>query len=397
MLQFQPRALYAAFDRFPARKGAAIHIAKFARTLFDTHGGGLLYVLGGDDLPAYQQEEAVEIIRFSQDISNFLERTIAFGERLGGLLDEAGADLQLCHFRDPWSGLPILARSRRYKTIYEVNGLPSIELPYMYQMLAPSTLAKIEALEKFCLNEANHIITPSYTIRERLLMIGVAEHKITVIPNGADIPPIVPRPAEAAFRYIIYFGSLQPWQGMGNLLRAFARLADLEDLRLVICASYYSRQAKAYGKLAEKLGIRERVLWHFGLNEEQLAPWRAHALLSVAPLTECSRNVVQGCAPLKILESMASGVPVVASDLPAVREIMRDGEHGRLVHPDRPAELARAIRVLLQYPDRLREMGIKAQQRIEQEFTWAHATARLRALYCSMNPELLQASALDLR
>ena len=92
--------------------------------------------------------------------------------------------------------------------------------------------------------------------------------------------------------------------------------------------------------------------WHFALPEAELARFKQHALLSLAPLKDCSRNVVQGCAPLKILESLAAGTPVIASDLPAVREIMRDGEHGRLIAPDRPGELARAIRVALDYPER---------------------------------------------
>ena len=58
------RALYAAFDRFPSRKGSAVHIDRFARALFEQAGGGLLYVLGGDDLPAYQREGPVEIVRY---------------------------------------------------------------------------------------------------------------------------------------------------------------------------------------------------------------------------------------------------------------------------------------------------------------------------------------------
>ena len=71
---------------------------------------------------------------------------------------------------------------------------------------------------------------------------------------------------------------------------------------------------------------------------------------------------MQGCAPLKILESMASGMPVVASDLPAVRELLADGEHGRLVAPDRPGELARAIRVLLDFPERRARLAANARR-----------------------------------
>ena len=107
MLHRRPRSLYAAFDRFPSQKGAGVHIARFARALFDARGGGLLYVLGGGDLPVHQVEEEVEIVRFSTSFENYLERAQAFGDRLSALLDEAEGSLEIAHFRDPWSGLAI--------------------------------------------------------------------------------------------------------------------------------------------------------------------------------------------------------------------------------------------------------------------------------------------------
>ena len=398
-LQLKHRALYAAFDRFPSQKGAASHIYRMSQTLFDLMQGGVLYVLGDEELPVYQKEESVEILRYSRPIANFLERTSSYSRRLSALLEQQSDSLRICHFRDPWSGVPILAhKERRYVTVYEVNGLPSIELPYSYPKAAPSTLAKIAEAERFCWSEADRIITPSHTIRENLVRLGAAAAKITVIPNGADIPSASVRPADAPSRYIIYFGALQRWQGVDVLLRAFARVADLDDLWLVICSSTHPRLAKAYRKLAEKLGGAERIRWFFRMQERELAPWRAHALLSVAPLTECSRNLDQGCCPLKILESMASGVPVVASDLPSVREIITGQGDGRLVRPDRPAELARAIRVLLEYPDHLRSMGEKARRRIEQNFTWTRCTARLSAFYrsfCSDIPSPIEDDSVE--
>ena len=152
-------------------------------------------------------------------------------------------------------------------------------------------------------------------------------------------------------------------------------------------ASVHRRRAKPYRKLAEKLEVAERVRWHFALSEDELAPWREHAELSLAPLRDCTRNTAQGCAPLKLLESMASGTPVVASDLPAVRELVTDGEHGRLVHPDRPGELARAIRVLLDYPDRLGAMGPTAREHVAERFTWEASTGALANLHNTLTRE----------
>jgi glycosyltransferase involved in cell wall biosynthesis len=215
------------------------------------------------------------------------------------------------------------------------------------------------------------VITPSRVTANQIAARGV---QAQVIRNGAELRPPSPRPAGAPERYLLYFGALQPWQGVDTALRALARL----DEELVICASVHQRKAKPYRKLAEKLGVEQRVHWHFALPEDELAGWREHALLSLAPLRDCSRNAVQGCAPLKILESMAAGVPVVASDLPAVRELLADGVHGKLVAPDRPGELARAIRVLLDFPERRAAMGRAARRDVN---TWDDSLARLRELY----------------
>jgi glycosyltransferase involved in cell wall biosynthesis len=384
-LQRAHRALYSAFDLFPSRKGAGVHIAQFASTLFDEMRGGLLYVVGDREMPAYQLEDTIEIVRFISPQKNFLKRALAFGSKLRELLDATENSLQLCHFRDIWSGIPVLTRRRRrFQAVYEVNGLPSIELPFHFREIELSTLQKLRAHENFCLREADCIITPSNAIRECLIKRGADARKIRTIPNGADVtasPEEILRPSDAPARYIIYCGALQSWQGVETLLRAFALLADLRDLHLVICVSNESHRIQLYKDFAAKLEIEDRLVWRVALDEDAMRHWFAHAALSVAPLAECARNVAQGCAPLKILESMAAGVPVVASDLPSVREIMCDGAHGRLVHPDRPSELARAIRVLLHYPEILRDMGANARRHIAHRLTWTHAKMRLVGAY----------------
>lgn len=381
MLLRTPESIYAAFDRFPTRKGASTHIARFAPALFRHAGGGLLYVLGDDSMPLRQLEGDVEIVRFHRGIPNFLERAIAFQTQLARVVQAARGSLRLAHFRDPWSGPPLLAADRDWATVFEVNALPSIELPSAFPSLSPRTLAKVRAAELWCLAECDAIVTPSRTTAAMLERLGVAPSKITVIPNGADPIPPQPRPPGAPERYLLYFGAMQPWQGVDTLLRAFARLADLDELRLVVCGSTRSREARRIEALAARLGVAERILWHWSLDDAELRPWLANAELTVAPLCECARNVEQGCAPLKIVESLAAGVPVVASDLPPVREIMTDRVEGRLVAPDRPSELARAIRVLLHCPGLRAEMSAAAKRRAESSLTWSHSVGTLTALY----------------
>jgi glycosyltransferase involved in cell wall biosynthesis len=341
-------------------------------------------------LPAYQREEDVEIVRFSQSAPHFLERAAGYGIRLRSLLDEHGGALALCHFRDPWAGVEIVdhGRSSGYAAVYEVNGLPSIELPFLYPAIPADVLTAVETLEQHCLDRADAVITPSAVTAGLLSSRGVPAERLHVIPNGAD--PVlhgpVEWPAELPGRYLVYFGALQRWQGVDMALRALSRLRDFEDLELVICSSTRARRAKPYRKLAEKLGVGDRVRWQFALTQPQLAGWLQGAVLSLAPLRDCSRNALQGCAPLKIIESLAVGVPVVASDLPAVRELVEDGEHGTLVAPDRPGELARAIRLLLDHPQQREVMSASARAHVAARFTWQRSTDRLRKIYDQLAP-----------
>ena len=384
------RAAYIAFDRFPSTKGAAVHIQHMAGELFSRFGGGLLCVLGGGDLPRYQREGNVEIVRFDTPVPNLIDRAEAFSAWVAEHLRPHLPSLELCHVRDPWSALPVLAcraelanPGRTCRLVYEANGLPSLEFPHAWPLVAPATLAKLRDIERYCLTRADAVVVPSAVIGDAIGPLGVDPAVVHLVPNGADVPAErPPRPPDApAGRYLIYVGALQPWQGVDVLLRAFARLADLPELRLVICSSVPRERARALIRLTDQLDLTERVIWRFTVPHAEVAAWLGHAELSVAPLTSCQRNLDQGCSPLKIWESMAAGTAVVASDLPVVRELMTSSEHGRLVPPDRPADLARGVRVLLEYPDVTRAMGQRAQRRIAEGFTWAHARSKLAEVY----------------
>ncbi|WP_243772676.1 glycosyltransferase family 4 protein [Actinomadura barringtoniae] len=381
------RAAYFAFDRFPSTKGSGVHIGEMADELFTRFGGGLLGVLGGGGLPRYQREGDREIARFEAEIPNLIDRAEAFSGWVADHLSPHLDTLEICHVRDPWGALPaVTAPGRRHRVVFEVNGLPSIEMTHTWPLATPRALGKIRELERFCLERSDAVVVPSAVIANAVRGLGVPDAKIHLVPNGADVVSRPPRPDTAPDRYIIYVGALQPWQGLDVLLRAFTRLADLPDLRLVICSSVPERRAKPLRRLAERLGVDDRIDWMFTLPHHEVAAWLAHAEVSVAPLTGCARNLDQGCAPLKVLESMAAGTPVVASDLPAVRELMTGGEHGRLVPADRPAQLARAVRILLEYPEQAAVMGERARRRISGGLTWPHSRALLAAVYAATAP-----------
>ncbi len=388
----QHTVLYSAFDVHPSAKGASTHITHFSKALFDFGGGGWLNVLADESLLLNEikqekdknqpENKTIEITRFLGDIPNYLMRAQAFTDALLEKLFLQN-NLQICHFRDIWSGLAILSNPKKnYKTIFEVNGLPSIELPYRYPNLSQKTLEKIIILEDFCLNNCDKIIVPSAEISKKIISRNIPKEKITVIPNGADLQKLRSRPTDAPEKYIIYFGALQSWQGIDTLLQSFALISPIfEDLKLVICSANKPRQVKNYHKLAEKLHLSEKIIWKYQLPKRILAGWVSNALFSVAPLKECSRNLEQGCSPLKILESMALATPVIASDIPAVKEIISNEQIGALVRADRPAILARMMQKWLENETQTQEIGKNARIFIRQNFSWKVQTAILTKVY----------------
>ncbi|GAB4272757.1 MAG: hypothetical protein Kow0029_11770 [Candidatus Rifleibacteriota bacterium] len=378
-----PSSLYAAFDTFPAPKGAAVHIREFASTLFRFMGNGLLLVLGNEELPSWQIEEGFEIRRLVSDENNYLRKAFQFYDFVRYHTECIAKNLKIAHFRDPWSGSAILDVSdHTFKTVFEVNALPSIELPARYSGVGANTLEKIRKSEMRCLAECDYIVCPSLTIRNFLQTLGVQAEKISVIPNGAEVPEQkFARPETAPDKYLIYFGAVQSWQGIEILFKAMKFLRDFHDLYLVLCVSGAKDRLKYLRKLADRMEIGHRLVWNLKMNQLELQPWIAHASLSIAPLVECSRNLVQGCCPLKIVESMSHGIPVVSSDLPVVRELIDHGFDGWLVRPDRPSELARAIRLLLLHPEKAEKIGVNGQNKIKNKLSWQICVKKLENTY----------------
>lgn len=367
--------LYAAMDVFPSAKGASTHIQYFAQALQDWAGDLGLITLGDEKMPFHQQENQLEILRFQWLFSNYLERAMAWSSfvELIGLSQEP----TYIQFRDPWSGMAF--QNQKCHKIFEINALPSIELPMIYPLMPQSTREKMIQIEKYCIENASILLTPSQIIAQYLIKNGVHENKIQVIPNGFDpnIENGTIEPIEDP--YLIYFGALQPWQGVDILLRAFARVR-IKNLKLLICASNRKQNAKILQKLATKLGIEDRVIWEFELKKPDLKNRIQGALASVAPLTKSARNTMQGCNPLKILESAGFGTAIIASDLPVVKEILTEDMFFSFP-ADQSSTLARCIELVYSEPEIRKEKSEKAEQHILNYLTWKHSTDKLIEVY----------------
>ncbi|WP_156303028.1 glycosyltransferase family 4 protein [Methylogaea oryzae] len=182
------RIVYASFDEVPSFKAASTHILANCREVMGRHDLTLL-TLGDTPLPP---QAGLRHITAALREKNYLRRGLAFREFVRYRLRHIRP--ALFHFRTPWEGL--LAGQTGLPSVYEVNGLPSVELPYLYRDAGPQVLEVLRQWEQRCLDHASAIVCPSERIRTCLLSRYRVRDpgRINVIPNGYDVAP-TPSPA----------------------------------------------------------------------------------------------------------------------------------------------------------------------------------------------------------
>ena len=379
------RLAYISFDTVPAPKGASTHIAAFAQALAARFGSVDLVTVSGTLTPQPRTERWPGV--FHTELPgvglSLIDRVLCFRACLDRWL--SGRDFDLVQFRSIFEGLPLLRLRPRPRLIFEVNGLPSIELKHRYPRVADDRelMRKLVAQEQACLEAADRIVTPSAVTRRYLASRGADASKIRVIPNGVDTCLFHPRatpPEPAAEMRLLYFGTLASWQGVDLAVRAVAQICAQAPVRLTILGAASPRQREPIAALAAKLGIAERVQIFEPVTQPELVDALHQSFAVLAPLAVNDRNNQQGCCPLKILEGMAAGVPVIASDLPVVRELGEHGRHFLLVKPGSVDQIAQAVLRLHADPNLWLDLAAAASARVTSHYTWERSGAALAAV-----------------
>ena len=83
---------------------------------------------------------------------------------------------------------------------------------------------------------------------------------------------------------------------------------------------------------------------------------------------------------------MSYGIPVVASDIPVIRELIENNTTGFLVPPDRPEVLGRKIRTLLESPAQLKKVGMNGKKAIEKKYLWEYQEDKMKEVYKTLLP-----------
>jgi glycosyltransferase involved in cell wall biosynthesis len=384
-----PRVLYTAFDIVPSPKGASTHILHNIRGLvngqFDVH----LFTPSDGVLPLEDSIEGTRVTRIPQNLSqSFLERAVHFGRAVFQHLT-LHPDYDVVHFRNIWDGLTIVQNKKRfgYKTLFEVNGLPSIELKYHYPGIDLGLLAKIKEQEIATLHLSDAVICPSNVTRDYIASLGPSRNLVTVIPNGVSPSDFSSTPLperQGRVPVLLYIGTLADWQGLDVIVKALPKILEHGPVQLRIVGRGRSRQRKILSKHIRKLGVEGSVVVQPAVPHHEISTLIAEADICLAPLGLNDRNVTQGACPIKVLEYMAAGRPLVASNMPIVRELVREDVEALLFSPNDPEDLARQVLALLNDFELSKRIAQAASVRALTKFTWHEAQKKLLKVYGSL-------------
>jgi glycosyltransferase involved in cell wall biosynthesis len=231
----------------------------------------------------------------------------------------------------------------------------------------------LQRVQRFAYVTAHRVVANSQAASARLRLEGVPPHKIEVIHNGIDVAAFAPRQYSRRPRRIAVVACLREEKRIDVLIAAAPRiLARYADAEFWVVGDGTCRE-QLIG-LARSSGVSQS--FHFLGHREDVPAVLAQADLFVLP----SRSEA---FPNAVTEAMAAGLPVVATDVGGIPELVADGQTGRLVPPGDAAALSRALLDLLDDPARAAEFGRAARHRIEQSFSFDRMVDRFADLYLS--------------
>lgn len=279
--------------------------------------------------------------------------------------------------------------------IYRVFGIPYIIYAHGEEITQADKYRYQPRVRDRIYRDAAAVIANSDFSTRQLLRIGVQEERIHKVTPGVDTERFRPGPptTELIEKYglegktvLLTVGRLVVRKGHRSVLQALAAIRNEFPEAHYLVGGIGPEETKLR-ELVDELGLQGRVTFTGLIPTEDLPA--IYRLCDVMILANQHRSDgdVEGFG-MVFLEANATGKPVIGGRSGGATEAVADHVTGFLVDPDRPAELVRALRILLGDPECRRQMGSAGRRRVETEFDWA---GRARVLY-DVNRSILKGS-----
>jgi glycosyltransferase involved in cell wall biosynthesis len=277
-------------------------------------------------------------------------------------------DLIHAHFSYP-DGFGMIELAKKWNIPLVISALGTIERKVAYEGSYTSRQI-IKAM-----NFADKVLSVSEDLKLHIVNLGINENNVIVVPNGVDTEKFKPAGKENARKLlnlpldkniILFVGALRSIKGVDYLIEAAKNFVDSNtELYLVGRDDGLKKSLK---KMAQDFKITDFIKFIGPVNHEDIPLWISASDILVLPsLSEGRPNVV--------LEALACEVPVVATDVGGIPELIINGETGYLVPAKNPLELSEKVNKLLGDENQREKMGKFGRKSIIQRgLTWeAHA------------------------
>lgn len=200
--------------------------------------------------------------------------------------------------------------------------------------------------------------------------------KFKVLPNGVDISKFHPDDSNSEFKknlnispdkkIILFVGGLDKahyFKGVEYLIRSVKFLRLKDDFKIVIAGR--GELQSEYRALSEQFGVRDKILFTGGVSDSALV--KLYQIADVTILPSIDRSESFG---IVLLESMACGTPVVASNLPGVRSVFEEGKSGFVAKIKDEKDIAEKIQNILNNPEKSAQMRGECRELVEKKYNW---------------------------
>ena len=223
------------------------------------------------------------------------------------------------------------------------------------------------------------VITTGEEIRQRMINDnGFDASKIFSIPTGVDLERFNPARVTSALQIngfsVGMIGVLRSWKGHRFFLEAIPEISQqIPNATFFIVGGGSQRAYENIKNIIFQLSLENKV---FMLGHRENIPEILTSLDIIVQPSYASEGV-----PQSILQAMAMGKPVVASDVGAIKEVVFDGKTGFLVKPKNPKLIAESVVALYKNPEMLKEFGKEGRRLIEENYSMEKMLDKIKSLY----------------
>ena len=359
---------------YPSHGGSGVVATELGKHLAD-RGHEVAFIsysapLRLTELPSRVSFHEVEIEQYP--LLKYFPYTLALASKLAEVVETKDLDILHAHYAIPFGAAALLAKqitaNRDLKVVLTLHGT---------DITLVGNNASFKPVTKMTIENADATTVVSQFLKEETIRQFDVKRKLNVIYNFIDPErhelepcPCIPQCNESSRKTIMHISNFRPVKRIRDVIATFAKITKVVDSRLILVGD--GPDAPVAREMGQELGILDRI--NFVGVVDRVAPLLARADLFLLPSSTESFGLVA-------LEAMASGVPVIASDVGGIPEVIEHGRTGYLAPVgDVDAMSAYAIE-LLQNEAQHCQFGTEGQERARQRFDYRLIVPQYEQLY----------------